>query len=631
MTLSPVISLLLDANLVTIENVMTQKQKHNQEEALYNMRHSCAHLLAAAVQHIWPDVKLGVGPVIDYGCYYDFDLKHRISEADFPKIESTMHALAARNDTYEREELDFAEAKKRMTTAGQPYKVELIEAIEKTGSTAVVSDGNASELTPNHPSTMKKSRPQGVSFYTTGNFVDLCRGGHVKSTKQIGPFKIISVAGAYWRGDKNNPMMQRIYVACFPTQQELDDYLKMLEQAKSRDHKKLGRELDLFTFSELVGPGLPLFTPKGTIVRNLLDDFVWRLRKARGYEQVDIPHITKKELYETSGHWEKFKDDLFKIKSRDGHEFALKPMNCPHHTQIYARRSHSYRDLPVRYANTTKVYRDEQTGELNGLTRVRSITQDDAHVFCRYSQIKKEIDAIWDIIDEFYKTLGFELKVDLSFHNPKEVHKYLGDEAIWQKAEDEMRDIAHDRGVKVREVLGEAAFYGPKIDFIALDAIGRQHQVATIQLDMNMPERFNLTCVNEKGKNERIVIIHAAIMGSIERFLGVYIEHTAGKFPFWLAPVQVKILPIGDRHVKYAHQIGDQLKAQDLRIEIDNKADTISKKIRTAQAEQVPYMIVIGDKEIQANNLSIRSRDNGDLGSMDIEKFLDTIKTTFMK
>lgn len=631
MALSPIIFLLLDANLVMIENVMAQKQKYNQEKDLYNMRHSCAHLLAAAVQQIWPDVKLGVGPVIDYGCYYDFDLKHRISEADFPKIESTMHALAARNDTYEREELDFTAAKKRMTAAGQPYKVELIEAIEKTGSTAVVSDGNASELTPNNPSTMKKSRPQGVSFYITGNFVDLCRGGHVKSTKQIGPFKISSVAGAYWRGDKNNPMMQRIYVACFPTQQELDDYLKMLEQSKSRNHKKLGRELDLFTFSELVGPGLPLFTPKGTIVRNLLDDFVWRLRKARGYEQVDIPHITKKELYETSGHWEKFKDDLFKIKSRDGHEFALKPMNCPHHTQIYARRPHSYRDLPVRYTNTTKVYRDEQTGELSGLTRVRSITQDDAHVFCRYSQIKKEIDAIWDIIDEFYKTLGFELKVDLSFHNPKEVHKYLGDEAIWQKAEDEMRDIAHDRGVKVREVLGEAAFYGPKIDFIALDAIGRQHQVATIQLDMNMPERFNLTCVNEKGKNERIVIIHAAIMGSIERFLGVYIEHTAGKFPFWLAPVQVKIIPIGDRRVKYAHQIGDQLKAQDLRIEIDNKTDTIGKKIRTAQVEQVPYMIIIGDKEIQANNLSIRSRDNGDLGSMDIEKFLGTIKTTFMK
>lgn len=589
-------------------------EKIDQKEWLHNMRHSCAHLLAAAVQELWPKVKLGVGPVIEYGCYYDFDLDHRITEEDFPKIEARMRELAAQGLKYEREDVPIIEAKNRLKSMNQPYKVELVEAIEKTGSTTLTGSKSS-------PGGQEQAKPTTVSFYTTGKFVDLCRGGHVENSREIGPFKILSVAGAYWRGDERNSMMQRVYVACFPTQGELDAYLKQVEEAKKRDHRQLGAILDLFTFSDLVGPGLPLFTPKGTIIRNLLDNLVWKLRKVRGYQQVDIPHLTKKTLYEKSGHWDKFKDDLFKIISRDKHEFAIKPMNCPHHTQIYARRLWSYRELPQRYANTTKVYRDEQTGELGGLTRVRSITQDDAHVFCRSSQIKDEITAIWEIIETFYQTFNFDLRVRLSFHDPKTPEKYLGDASVWQTAESELRQIAQARNLPVIDGIGEATFYGPKLDFLAHDAIGREHQVATIQLDMNMPERFDLTCVNEKGEAERIVMIHAAIMGSIERFMAVLIEHVAGKFPTWLAPVQVKVLPIADRHLEYAKKVTAELTKDDYRVEIDDRSETIGKKIRAAQIEQVPYMLVIGDKEVAAHKVAVRSRDSGDLGVSSVADF----------
>lgn len=582
----------------------------NRDE-LHNMRHSAAHLLAAAVQQLWPEVKLGVGPVIENGCYYDFDLEHRITEEDFPRIEEKMRELAAQDLGYEREDLSIADAKARAQAMKQPYKVELIETIETTGSTAI--DGGEDSI---------GEKPSSVSFYTTGEFVDLCRGGHVKSTKEIGAYKILSVAGAYWRGDEKNPMMQRLYVACFPTQSELDAYLAMLNEAKKRDHRKLGKELDLFTFSELVGPGLPLFTPKGTMVRRLLDIFVWTLRSVRGYERVEIPHITKKALYEKSGHWDKFKDDLFTIISRDQHEFAMKPMNCPHHTQIYDRKPHSYRELPQRFANTTMVYRDEQTGELGGLSRVLSITQDDAHVFCRYSHLKAEVSSVWDMVDTFYRAFGFDLRVRLSLHDPKAPEKYLGDESVWVQTEDEFRAIARERGVETTEAPGEAAFYGPKLDFMAKDAIGREHQVATIQIDMNMPERFDLTCVNEQGENERIVMIHAAIMGSIERFLAVLIEHTAGKFPLWLAPVQVKILPIADRHNEAVGKIRDELREAGYRVEIDDRTESVGKKIRTAQLEQVPYMLVVGDKEMESGQVAVRSRDVGDMGTKSITELL---------
>ena len=398
---------------------------------------------------------------------------------------------------------------------------------------------------------------------------------------------------------------------------------------KERDHKKLGRELDLFTFSDLVGSGLPLWTPKGTIVRDLLDDFVWELRQKCGYEKVEIPHITKRELYEKSGHWDKFKDDLFRITTREGDEFAMKPMNCPNHTQIYARRPWSYRELPQRYANTTMCYRDEQSGELNGLSRTRAFTQDDAHCFCRESQVKEEVLKIWDIVDEFYSAFGFKpKKTRLSFHDPAHPKKYLGDTAGWKIAEDILRDIAKEKGADTIDGVGEAAFYGPKLDFMADDAHGRLWQVATIQLDMNMPERFDLTCINERGEKERIVMIHAAIMGSIERFLSVLIEHLEGAFPLWLSPVQVKVLSVSEKHATYASEVVAQLKAANIRAEMDDANESLGKKIRNAKTEKVPYLLVVGDKEVEARTISVESRlpaQAGDKGKLDATSLSDFI------
>lgn len=395
---------------------------------------------------------------------------------------------------------------------------------------------------------------------------------------------------------------------------------------KERDHKKLGKELDLFTFSELVGSGLPLWTPKGTILRQELDTFVWELRSKYDYQRVTVPHITKRSLYETSGHWQKFAEDLFKMTSRDEREYALKPMNCPHHTQIFARRPHSYREMPQRYAETTMVYRDEQSGELNGLTRVLSITQDDSHVFCRTTQIKEEFLKIWDIIDTFYKTFGFTgLKVRLSFHDPKTPEKYLGTPEIWKNAEDALREIAHERGANSFEAPGEAALYGPKLDFIASDSIGREHQVATIQLDLNLPERFDLTCVNEKGEKERIVMIHSAIMGSIERFTAVLLEHTAGVLPLWLSPVQARVLPVSEKHTAYAQEVLNTLKEANIRADIDDANESLGKKIRGAKQEKIPYLLVVGDAEVEANTISIDSRDHGKLDAMPVTDFTNRI------
>ena len=389
------------------------------------------------------------------------------------------------------------------------------------------------------------------------------------------------------------------------------------------DHKKLGRELDIFTFSDLVGSGLPLWTPKGTVLRNLLDEYVWELRRKCGYEKVEIPHITKRELYEKSGHWEKFKDDLFRIITREGDEFAMKPMNCPHHTQIYARKPWSYRELPQRYANTTMCYRDEQSGELNGLVRARAFTQDDAHAFCRESQVKDEFIKIWDIVQEFYVKFGFEpKKIRLSFHDPKHPEKYLGDKARWKIAEDILTSIAKEKGVETIDGIGEAAFYGPKLDFMAEDAHGRLWQVATIQLDMNMPERFDLTCINEKGEKERIVMIHAAIMGSIERFLSVLIEHLGGAFPMWLAPVQVKVLPISEKNNVYANEVLAALRAASIRADLDDANESLGKKIRNAKTEKIPYLVVVGDKEVEAKTISVDSRDHGKLDTMTVVGFI---------
>ncbi len=575
------------------------------QEQLQNIRHSLAHLLAAAVLRLYPDTKRTIGPAIDNGFYYDFEFSQPITDKDLPKIEKEMKKLQKTWKTFERREVSADEA--RGIYKNNPYKLELIEEFSKEGQTL----------------TMYKS-----SEY----FEDLCRGGHAEDVSQIDPdsFKLSKVAGAYWRGDEKNKMLTRIYGLAFASAEELNQYLKMLEEAEKRDHKKLGQVLDLFIFSDLVGSGLPLWTPKGTLVRNLLDDYVWSLRKKIGYQRVEIPHITKKELYQTSGHWDKFQNELFRITTREGHEFAMKPMNCPHHTQIYARKQFSYRELPQRYASTTMCYRDEQTGELSGLSRVRSFTQDDAHVFCRFSQVKQELGAVWDnIVEPFYKSFGFDLKLRLSLHDPKHPEKYLGGSDKWEQAEATLRQLAQERKMDFYEGLGEAAFYGPKLDFMAKDSLGREWQVATIQLDMNQPERFDLYCIDENGQHERVVMVHAAIMGSIERFLSILIEHTGGAFPLWLSPVQVSILPISDNQIEYARSVRDQLLASDenLRVEIDERAESIGKKIREASMQKIPYQIIVGEKEVAANQIAVRSRSGEDLGVMDVKSFQEKIAT----
>jgi threonyl-tRNA synthetase len=501
-----------------------------------------------------------------------------------------------------REEKTIEQALSYFQDKNQPFKIELINELAQKGH-------------------------QEVTFYTIGNFTDLCRGGHVESTSEIkaDAFDLDRIAGAYWHGDEKNPMLTRIYGLAFESKEELTEYKTMILEAKKRDHKKLGVDLDLFTFSDLVGPGLPLWTPKGTVLRNILDDYVWQLRKNKGYEKVLIPHITKKDLYETSGHWRKFKDELFKIESREGHEFAMKPMNCPHHTQIFNHIPRSYRDMPQRYAETTMVYRDEQSGELSGLSRTRSITQDDAHVFCRTTQVKQEMLNIWEIINTFYGRFGFELKVRLSLHDPKNMANYLGNEETWQKAESDIRDIATQKGVKFEEAIGEAAFYGPKVDFMAKDSLGRQWQVATIQLDMNMPEAFDLFCINEQGEKERIVMIHAAIMGSIERFLSIIIEHFAGAFPAWLAPVQALVVPVADTYNDYAQKLADQLKRAGLRVSIDFNNESVGRKIRDGELQKVPYMLVVGEKEQGSGKLSVRKHKDSETRELTIEQLVTEI------
>jgi len=568
-------------------------------QKLQNLRHTLAHLLAAAVGEIYKfdKIKLTLGPAVDNGFYYDIDFDGvKVNDADLKKIEDVMRKRLPKWTEWEHKEVSKEEALKFFKNE---YKVELINEISDRG--------------------------EKITTYTCGGFTDLCRGGHLEHpSTEIDPlsFKLDRVAGAYWRGDEKNKMLTRIYGLAFETKEEINAYIAQRIEAEKRDHKKLGKELDLFTFSDLVGAGLPLFTPKGTIIRHLLDSFVWDLRKAAGYERVDIPHITKKELYETSGHWEKFKDDLFKINTREEHIFAMKPMNCPHHTQIYNRKQWSYKELPQRYAETTKVYRDEQTGELGGLSRVRSITQDDAHVFCRLSQSTEEMEKIYNIVKTFYGSFGFILKPRLSLHDPKNMKAYLGTEEVWQNSENALRKIIEKNDEKAIEALGEAAFYGPKIDFLAKDAIGRDHQVATIQLDMNMPERFDLYCINEKGEQERIVMIHAAIMGSIERFMSVLIEHVAGVFPIWLAPVQVRVLPmLPDMH-DYATEVYEELKKNNIRAELIAADQNLGTRVRDTKNNKIPYWIVIGPQERNSKMLVLDLLNGEKSKSLTIEQVI---------
>ncbi|MEN9649341.1 MAG: threonyl-tRNA synthetase [Candidatus Parcubacteria bacterium] len=564
-----------------------------------HVRHTLAHLLAAAITELYPKTLLTIGPAVDNGFYYDMDFAQdkdtAVSEKDFPAIEKKMRELLKTWTEFSHKKVSADEA--RAYFADNPFKLELIEEIVAKG--------------------------EDITLYTSGAFTDLCRGGHVEHpSKDIDAhsFKLSKIAGAYWRGDEKNKMLSRVYGLAFHSKEELEAYVLQMEEAAKRDHKKIGKEMGLFVFSELVGSGLPLWTPKGTFIREALNDYVWDMRKAKGYQKVTIPHITKKDLYETSGHWAKFADELFKIETREKHLFAMKPMNCPHHTQIYDSAQRSYKDLPQRYCETTMVYRDEQSGELAGLSRVRSITQDDAHVFCREIQIEEEIFAIWDIIDNFYKTFGFNnLQVRFSRHDPESFEKYIGTKETWEKAENQIKAIIEKRGYEYIDGKGEAAMYGPKIDFISKDSIGRTLQVATIQLDFNMPQRFGLTCINEKGEKEQIVMIHCAIMGSIERFMATLIEHLAGNFPLWLSPVQVKIIPIGERQHEYAKTVHAALTAAGLRSELDDSAEGLGKKVRASKVDKLPYWIVIGDKEIEANMVTLESRDKGNLGQMSIE------------
>lgn len=588
------------------------------EDQLYAMRHSLAHIMATAVQHLWPEAKFGVGPVVENGFYYDIDLGDtKVGEEDFKRIEKEMRKVIAANQQFEKSTKPVDEAIVWAKNNNQPYKEELLNDLKRAGTT-IAKDLDAAEL--GLPS--DASKVDVVSFYTNGDFCDLCRGPHVESTGKVGAFKLMRVAGAYWRGKEDNPQMQRLYGVGFETKEELNAYLQMLEEAKARDHRKLGKELDLFTFSELVGPGLPLWTPRGTILRMQIDRLVQELRSEYDYQPVEIPHITKKDLYEKSGHWTKFSDELFKITTRDGHEFVMKPMNCPHHTQIYAAHKRSYKELPIRYSNTTMVYRDEQTGELGGLSRVRSITQDDAHVFCRQSQVKDEALKIWDIIERFYGSVGMEVRPELSFMDPEEPDKYSGSQEAWDAAQKTLQELVEERVGPVSVGIGEAAFYGPKIDFQAKDALGREHQVATIQLDFNQPEGFDLTCTNEQGEEERIVMIHAAIAGSFERFLSVLIEHTAGKFPIWLAPEQLRIITVSGEDVAMidtAQKIAEAAKLLGLRSFVDATPESVGKKIRASVTDKVPYTIVIGEKEVSSGRVTPRIRSDLRVNEVDVE------------
>lgn len=568
-----------------------------------HIRHSYAHLLAAAITELYPSAKNTIGPAIDNGFYYDFEFApgEMPSEKEFEKIEKTMRTILKTWKGFEGKEVNAVEA--RHFFAHNPYKLELIDDILSKG-----------EL---------------LTLYTSGSFSDLCRGGHANIIDmKPDAFKLSRIAGAYWKGDEKKKMLTRIYGLAFESKEKLNEYEALIEEAKKRDHKKIGKEMGLFIFSELVGPGLPLWTPRGTMIRELLNEYVWEMRKTHGYERVTIPHITKKDLYETSGHWKKYGDDLFKIETREKHIYAMKPMNCPHHTQIYASELRSYRNLPQRYCETTMVYRDEQSGELSGLSRVLSITQDDAHVFCRENQIEQEVFIIWDIIDTFYKTFGFkDLTVRFSRHDPAHFEKYLGTKEMWAKAESSLKDLVTKRGVTVIDGLGESAFYGPKLDFIAKDSLGRVLQVATIQLDFNMPERFELECTNEKGERERIVMIHCAIMGSIERFMSTLIEHTAGNFPLWLSPVQVKVVPVREHHNAPAESVAKILRDAGLRIDCDTGEAGFGKKVREAKDMKIPYTIIIGDKDIEAGVVTLESRDKGKIGALSIEEVKNMLLT----
>ena len=600
------------------------------EEELRSMRHSLAHIMAQAIQHLWPQAKFGVGPAIDNGFYYDVYLDNgTISEADLPKIEKEMRKIIAADYPLERRDVSVEEAIDWAIKGDQSFKVELLNDLKRSGTTV------ASELTGEKMGSVSDgdSKVETVSLYSQGDYTDLCRGGHVDSTGKVGVFKLTKTAGAYWRGSENNPQMQRIYGVAFATQEELDEYLNRLEIAKQRDHRKLGRELDLYTTSPLVGIGLPLFTPRGTILRDIVAQYSNQLRQKFGFEKVWTPHITKKDLYETSGHWAKFGEELFLVKSQEtSDEMALKPMNCPHHTQIFASRPRSYRDMPVRYLETTTDYRDEKTGELGGLNRVRSLTQDDSHIFCRTDQIEGEINNLLSAARELYGSINMKLRVRLSYRDKSD--SYLGDLSLWDSAQNQLKSAVEKVGLDYFEQEGEAAFYGPKIDFMATDAIGREHQVATVQLDFVQPQRFGLEYADNDGNFTTPVMIHCALLGSIERFLSVFIEHTGGWFPFWVAPEQVRVLTINDTVLEYVDKITtilsgitlmNPVRYNDVRFTIDSRNESLGKKIREATSMKIPVQLIVGPKDMEASEVSVRTQSGEE--KISLEQLAEYIKS----
>ncbi len=602
---------------------MTDKQL----PAIHAMRHSLAHIMATAITRLYPDVKLGVGPVVEHGFYYDIDLgKQQLSEDDFEKIEIEMQKIIKEDQTFEPFALPIEKAIAWAQENQQPYKEELLNDLKRAGTT-VAKDLNDEEL---GTISEGESKVDEASFYRNGSFTDLCRGPHVASTGKVGAFKLMRVSGAYWRGKEGNPQMQRVYGVGFTTEKELRQHLQFLEEAKKRDYRKLGQELDLFVFSDLVGSGLPLFTPRGTVLREELTNYSNELRERVGFQKVWVPHITKHSLYEKSGHWAKFGDELFLVTSQEtSDQFVMKPMNCPHHTRIFASQPRSYKGMPLRYLETTTVYRDEKTGELGGLSRVRSITQDDSHVFCRPDQIETEIDKLLAAATELYATVGMKLRVRLSYRDDSET--YLGSMELWRSAQTQLKAAVEHNKLDYFEQEGEAAFYGPKIDFMVTDALGREHQLATVQLDFVQPERFALEYIDEQGEKQQPVMIHCALLGSIERFLSVYIEHTAGKFPVWAAPEQLRIITVNqeDSTVAFANQLLDKAHRLGLRVVVDNDNESVGKKIRNSELMKVPYSVVIGQKEIETGELTPRVRSDIEVAtdhqSRTVEEFLGTV------
>ena len=591
-----------DATRPINSDAQVQLLTWNDAEGKATFWHSSAHLMAEAFEALYPGIKLGIGPAIENGFYYDIDFgEYEFDGSELPKVEKKMLELARQKDAYIRKEVSKQQALDYFTTKQDEYKLELINDLE---------DGT-------------------ITFYEVGNFTDLCRGPHIPNTGVIKAIKLLNVAGAYWRGDEKRKQLTRIYGITFPKQKELTEYLHLLEEAKKRDHRKIGKELELFTFSEKVGMGLPLWLPKGTMLRERLEGFMRKAQVKAGYEPVITPHIGSKQLYVTSGHYEKYGEDSFQPihTPHEGEEFLLKPMNCPHHCEIYKSKPRSYKELPVRLAEFGTVYRYEQHGELHGLTRVRGFTQDDAHIFCRPDQVKHEFEKVIDLVLYVFKALGFtDYTAQISLRDPENKQKYLGEDALWDKAEAEIKQVAEDKGLTTVIELGEAAFYGPKLDFMVKDALGRKWQLGTIQVDYQLPQRFELEYIGSDNQKHTPVMIHRAPFGSLERFVAVLTEHCGGNFPLWLTPDQVAVLPISEKYASYAQHVFDTLKAQDIRGIMDNRDEKIGRKIRDAEVKKIPFMVIVGEKEQAENMISIRKHGQGDVGAMSLEAFAELFR-----